>query len=82
MYNALIQTVFYLKKLESILQQYSWKLNKARKCFSTDSQIAFSEVECSPWSGKDLCNVTGNKLVDEKINLIFLNSMFMTPSPI
>ena len=64
----------YLKKLESILKQYPWKLNKARKGFSIDSQMALSEVENLPWSGKDLCNVVW------MINLMLLNSMLMTPS--
>ena len=68
--------------LESILQQYLWKLKKARKGFSIDSQIALSEAENLPCSGKDLCYVTCDENVDEKIKLILLNSVLMTQSPI
>ena len=56
--------------LESILQQYLWKLKNARKGFSIDSQIALSEAENLPCSGKDLCYVTRDEHVDYKIKLI------------
>ena len=57
-HSGLRQSVLYLQMLESILQQYLWKLKKARKGFSIDSQIALSEAENLPCSGKDLCYVT------------------------
>ena len=57
-HSGLRQSVWYLQMLESILQQYLWKLKKARKGFSIDSQIALSEAENLPCSGKDLCYVT------------------------
>ena len=68
--------------LESILQQYLWKLKNARKGFSIDSQIALSEAENLPCSGKDLCYVTRDEHVDYKMKLILLNSVLMTRSPI
>ena len=57
-HSGLRQSVLYLQMLESILQQYLWKLKKARKGFSIDSQIALGEAENLPCSGKDLCYVT------------------------
>ena len=57
-HSGLRQSVLYLQMLESILQQYLWKLNKARKGFSIDSQIALSEAGNLSCSGKDLCYVT------------------------
>ena len=81
-HSGLRQSVLYLQMLESILQQYLWKLKKARKGFSIDSQIALSEAENLPCSGKDLCYVTCDENVDEKIKLILLNSVLMTQSPI
>ena len=66
--------------LESILQQYLWKLKKARKGFSIDSQVALSEAENLPCSWKDLCYVTCDENVDEKIKLILLNSVLMKKS--
>ena len=66
--------------LESILQQYLWKLKKARKGFSIDSQVALSEAENLPCSWKDLCYFTWDENVDEKIKLILLNSVLMKKS--
>ena len=40
---------YYLQKLESTIQQYLWKPNKA-----------LSEEENLPWSGMDFCNVIRN----------------------
>ena len=81
-HNTSGQSVLYLKMLESILQQYLWKLKKDRKGFSIDSQIALSEAENLPCSGKDLCYVTWDGNVDEMIKLILLNSALMKQSPI
>ena len=81
-HSGLRQSVLYLQMLESILQQYLWKLKKATIGFSIDYQIALSEAENLPCSGKDLCYVTWDENVDEKIKLILLNSVLMTQSPI